>query len=93
MPAGTQVAADWVAVLRDGAVSGDDDDRFGPRRLREMEAVQGVVLVAGTRWECLGRRVARTRLHKVLVEVRFCLSLPGLIPTRLCHSPHGMAAR
>lgn len=77
MPAGTQVAADWVAVLRDGAVSGDDDDRFGPRRLREMEAVQGVVLVAGTRWECLGRRVARTRLHKVLVEVRFVELYPA----------------
>ena len=75
--AGTQVGWAALAVMKDRAVFGENADVFEPRRwidaepaqLKEMEATYGLVLAAGTRWECLGKRLAYVELGKVLFEV------------------------
>ncbi|KAK1755519.1 cytochrome P450 family protein [Echria macrotheca] len=77
VPAGTYVAWAIFGVMRDKGVFGDDADVFEPgrwlgreeKKLREMESVQGLVFNGGTRWECLGRRLAYTELGKVLFEL------------------------
>ncbi|KAK3376132.1 cytochrome P450 family protein [Lasiosphaeria ovina] len=77
VPAGTNVAWAPFGIMRNRALFGDDADRFEPQRwldaeparLKEMEAVQGLAFAAGTRWECLGRRMAYMELGKVLFEL------------------------
>lgn len=77
VPAKTQVAWAALAVMKDRAVFGENADVFEPRRwidaepaqLKEMEATYGLVFAGGTRWECLGRRLAYVELGKALFEV------------------------
>ena len=87
IPAGTQVGWAALAVMKDRTVFGENADVFEPRRwmdaeparLKEMEATYGLVFAAGTRWECLGKRLAYVELGKVLFEVSglsYPLSLP-----------------
>ena len=82
LPAGTQVGWAALAVMKDRTVFGQNADVFEPRRwidaepaqLKEMEATYGLVFAAGTRWECLGKRLAYVELGKVLFEVSDYLS-------------------
>jgi cytochrome P450 len=86
VPAGTNVAVGWFEILRNKSVFGEDADVFDPmrwletdpERLKEMEATQGMVFVAGTRWECLGKRLALMELGKVLFEVSDSELMPAM---------------
>ena len=77
IPAKTQVGWAALAVMKNPAVFGENSHVFEPRRwidadpakLKEMEAVYGLVFATGTRWECLGKRLAYVELGKVLFEV------------------------
>ncbi|KAK3367685.1 cytochrome P450 family protein [Podospora didyma] len=77
VPAGTNVAWTAFGVMRNKALFGEDAELFEPRRwleadpdrLKEMEATQGLVFAAGTRWECLGKSMAYMELGKVLFEL------------------------
>ncbi|KAK0713659.1 cytochrome P450 [Lasiosphaeria miniovina] len=77
VPAGTNVAWAPFGIMQNRALFGDDADWFEPQRwldaeparLKEMEAVQGLAFAAGTRWECLGIRMAYMELGKVLFEL------------------------
>lgn len=83
VPAGTNVAWASKAVLRNKEAFGEDADVFNPQRwidaaadskanperLRKMEMTQGLVFGSGTRWECLGKRLAYVELGKVIFEV------------------------
>lgn len=72
VPAGTFVAWAIFGAMRDKGVFGADADVFEPgrwmgkdeKKLREMESVQGLVFNGGTRWECLGKRLAYLELGK-----------------------------
>ncbi|KAB5550779.1 cytochrome P450 family protein [Coniochaeta sp. 2T2.1] len=85
IPAGTFVAWSAMTVMKSTAVFGADADVFEPARwletdekqLREMEATQGLVFMGGTRWECLGRKLAYVEMGKVLFELfaRFDFSM------------------
>jgi cytochrome P450 len=63
--------------MKDKEVFGADADVFAPERwltadpdrLKTMEAVQGLVFAGGTRWECLGKRLAYIELNKAIFEV------------------------
>ena len=82
VPAGTEVGWAALAVMKDRRVFGENAELFEPRRwidaerdgdeerLREMEATYGLVFAAGTRWECLGKKLSLVELGKVLFEVR-----------------------
>lgn len=77
VPAGTSVGIGWFGVMRDRGVFGRDADAFEParwleaegERLARMEATQGLAFAAGTRWECLGKRIAMMEVGKCLFEV------------------------
>lgn len=77
VPAGTKVGWAALAVMKDRRVFGENADVFEPRRwidaepaqLKEMEAVYGLVFATGTRWECLGKKLAYVELRKVIFEV------------------------
>ncbi|KAH8883576.1 benzoate 4-monooxygenase cytochrome P450 [Thozetella sp. PMI_491] len=77
IPAKTNVGWAVYAIMRDRRVFGEDSDTFDPGRwlnaepaqLQEMEATQGMVFMAGSRWECLGRRLANIELGKTLFEL------------------------
>ncbi|KAK4203159.1 putative cytochrome P450 E-class, group I [Triangularia verruculosa] len=78
VPAGTAVGISEFSVMRDQTVFGRDAEQFNPSRwleekdpgrLKEMEMTQGLVFASGTRWECLGKRLAYTELRKVLFEL------------------------
>lgn len=77
IPAGTFVAWSPMSVMKSKLVFGADADVFEPMRwleadatqLRDMEATQGLVFMAGTRWECLGRKLAYVEMGKTLFEV------------------------
>jgi cytochrome P450 len=83
VPAGTHVAWTIFEVMRDKDVFGDNAEVFEPmrwleaepERLKEMEATQGLAFAAGTRWECLGKRLANVEMEKVLFEVSPCYLL------------------
>ncbi|KAK5659378.1 hypothetical protein OQA88_1471 [Cercophora sp. LCS_1] len=85
IPAGTFVAWCPMAIMKDQNIFGGNADVFEPMRwlesdatrLREMEATQGLVFMGGTRWECLGRKLAYVELGKVLFELflRFDFSM------------------
>ncbi|KAK3391649.1 cytochrome P450 family protein [Sordaria brevicollis] len=83
VPAGTNVAWASKAVVRSREVFGEDADMFNPQRwidaandakanperLKRMEMTQGLVFGSGTRWECLGKRLAYVELGKVIFEL------------------------
>lgn len=77
VPAGTQVGWAGLAVMKDRGVFGDDAHVFeparwidaDPARLKQMEAIYGLVFATGTRWECLGKKLAYAELEKVIFEV------------------------
>lgn len=77
VPAGTHIAMGWFEIMRDKSVFGEDAEVFEPmrwleaepQRLKEMEATQGLTFALGTRWECLGKRLANMEMGKVLFEV------------------------
>ncbi|KAK0666954.1 putative cytochrome P450 E-class, group I [Cercophora samala] len=78
VPAGTAVGISEFTVMRDKSIFGEDADRFNPgrwveekdpKKLKEMEMTQGMVFASGTRWECLGKRLAYTEMRKVLFEL------------------------
>jgi len=77
VPARTQVAWSALAIIRNPGVFGQNADVFEPRwwleadpsELRQMETAYGLVFVTGTRWECLGKRLAYLGLGKVLFVV------------------------
>jgi cytochrome P450 len=77
VPASTHVAWSALAVMKNKDIFGADADVFSPERwlhakpgqLKEMEGVQGLVFAGGTRWECLGKRLAQIELEKALFEV------------------------
>lgn len=77
VPARTHVAWAALAVMKDRDIFGVDADIFAPERwinaepeqLKAMDGVQGLVFAGGTRWECLGKRLAQIELEKALFEV------------------------
>ena len=77
VPAGTNVAWGAMALMRDKELFGVDADVFEPtrwltaepERLKKMEACQSLVFASGTRWECLGKRLAHVEMGKVIFEV------------------------
>lgn len=80
VPAKTQIGWAGLAVMKDKTVFGENADIFEPRRwinaepaqLKRMEVTYGLVFGGGTRWECLGRKLAYMELGKVLFEVSDC---------------------
>ncbi|KAK0648117.1 cytochrome P450 family protein [Cercophora newfieldiana] len=85
VPAGTMVGWCAFGAMKNKGVFGENADDFEPARwleaepekLKEMEATQALVFVAGTRWECLGKKLAYSELGKVLFEffLRFDVSM------------------
>lgn len=81
VPAGTNIAFGWFEIMRDKSVFGDNAEVFDPMRwleadpeqLKEMDATQGLGFALGTRWECLGRRLANMEMGKVIFEVSVLL--------------------
>jgi cytochrome P450 len=77
VPAGTNLSFNWFEIMRNKSVFGDNAEVFDPMRwleanpeqLKEMEATQGLGFAAGTRWECLGKRLANMEMGKVIFEV------------------------
>jgi cytochrome P450 len=77
VPARTHVAWSAWAVMKDKDIFGADADVFSPERwldadpeqLKAMESVQGLVFASGTRWGCLGQRLAYIELDKTIFEV------------------------
>lgn len=94
IPAKTQVGWAALAVMKDRAVFGENADIFEPRRwidvepaqLKEMEATYGLVFATGTRWECLGKRLAYVELGKVLFEVSIYLFQLGYADRQILFS-------
>ncbi|KAK3936955.1 cytochrome P450 family protein [Diplogelasinospora grovesii] len=90
VPAGTYVAWAALGAMKNRHVFGEDADVFEPRRwveaeperLRGMEATQGLVFAAGTRWECLGKRLAYMELGKVLFELFLRFDFAMVKPTQ-----------
>ncbi|KAK3294183.1 cytochrome P450 11B2 [Chaetomium fimeti] len=77
VPAGTNIAFGFFEIMRDKGVFGDNAEVYdpmrwleaGPEQLKEMEATQGLAFAAGSRWECLGRRLANMEMGKVIFEL------------------------
>jgi hypothetical protein len=77
VPAGTLVGWCAFGAMKSREVFGENACDFEPARwleaepdkLKEMDATQALVFVAGTRWECLGKKLAYSELGKVLFEV------------------------
>ncbi|KAK3690236.1 benzoate 4-monooxygenase cytochrome P450 [Podospora appendiculata] len=93
VPAGTHVAWNPFGIMHNKAVFGDDAAVFDPQRwldaepakLREMEGVQGLVFAAGTRWECLGKRLAYMELGKILFELFYRYDFSMVNPVEPFH--------
>ncbi|KAK4119040.1 cytochrome P450 [Parathielavia appendiculata] len=77
VPAGTNIGLSIFDMMRDKDVFGDDAEVYEPLRwleaesekLKEMEATQGLVFASGSKWECLGKRLANIEMGKVLFEL------------------------
>ncbi|KAK0610346.1 cytochrome P450 family protein [Bombardia bombarda] len=90
VPAGTHVAWAAMGIMKNKAVFGEDAETFQPERwleaeperVREMEAVQGLVFAAGTRWECLGMRLAGIELNKTIFELMLRFDFAMVNPIR-----------
>ncbi|KAK4206161.1 cytochrome P450 family protein [Rhypophila decipiens] len=59
----------WIATAEEAENAKGDEKLAAVARLKEMEAVQNMAFAMGSRWECLGRRLALTSLGKVLFEL------------------------
>ncbi|KAK1759048.1 Pisatin demethylase [Echria macrotheca] len=76
VPAGTRIAPNTMAVMRDPVVFGSDVDEFRPERwlledgdrVAEMKRVVELVFGYG-RWMCAGKHIAFLELNKVFVEL------------------------
>lgn len=87
VPAKTNVAWAVSGIMKDKASFGPDADSFDPdrwinaepARLKAMEAAQGLVFMSGSRWECLGKRLAYVELGKVIFEVYILDSFLSLL--------------
>lgn len=64
--------------MRNRTIFGEDADVYEPQRWidvpiereKEMDALHGLVFATGTRWECLGKRLAYNyRAGKTIFEV------------------------
>ncbi|OHW98989.1 benzoate 4-monooxygenase cytochrome p450 [Colletotrichum incanum] len=89
IPAGTNVAwAPWT-VMRSKEVFGQDADLFRPERwlrisaekYRAMDQQVMMDFASGSRWECLGKRIAMIELNKVYVELLRRFDFTLLDPT------------
>lgn len=60
----------WIDAAAAAVVEGEEGEA-ARARLKEMEGVQSMVFAGGSRWECLGRRLATVMMGKVLFEVSF----------------------
>ncbi|RYO97542.1 hypothetical protein DL765_011143 [Monosporascus sp. GIB2] len=77
VPAQTDVVWAPFTLMRNKAVFGEDADMFNPDRwtdaepgrFREMELTQGMVFFNGSRWECMGKRLAYMEITKTLFEL------------------------
>ncbi|KAI0406531.1 cytochrome P450 family protein [Xylaria palmicola] len=77
VPAQTQIGWAPLAIMKDPHVFGENAGIFEPARwleaepekLKEMDWVYGLVFATGTRWECLGKKLAYIELGKVLFEL------------------------
>ncbi|KAM7219733.1 cytochrome P450 family protein [Rhypophila decipiens] len=58
----------WIAAAKETEKEGQEGEA-ARTRLKEMESVQSMVFVMGSRWECLGRRLALMEMGKVLFEL------------------------
>lgn len=82
VPGGTDIFVNYVGMLRDKSVFGEDADIFRPERYLEeghggsddeerrnrMLKTTDLAFSHG-RWRCLGQRLAWVQLQKVVVEV------------------------
>ncbi|KAJ5809734.1 benzoate 4-monooxygenase cytochrome P450 [Penicillium pulvis] len=77
VPANTQVGWSALAIMRNRNIFGEDADVYEPQRWidapvekrKEMDASYGLVFATGTRWECLGKRLAYIEMGKTIYEV------------------------
>ncbi|KAM7192309.1 cytochrome P450 family protein [Naviculisporaceae sp. PSN 640] len=81
VPANTHVAWSPLSIMKNKELFGQDAQFFEPgrwiaaaeevdaTRLKEMEAVLGMAFAGGSRWECLGRKLALMEIGKVLFEL------------------------
>ncbi|RYP61734.1 hypothetical protein DL771_010029 [Monosporascus sp. 5C6A] len=77
VPAETDVAWAPFTLMKNKAVFGEDAAVFNPdrwigaqpERVREMELTQGLVFSSGSRWECLGKRLAYMEIAKTVFEL------------------------
>jgi len=79
VPLSTDTHVAWAlwAITKNQDVFGADADVFVPElwldpdreRVKKMADVQGLVFAGGSRWECLGKRLAYTELGKTMFEV------------------------
>ncbi|RYP42672.1 hypothetical protein DL767_000041 [Monosporascus sp. MG133] len=77
VPAQTDVAWAPFTLMKNKAVFGEDASVFNPdrwidvqpERFREMELTQSMVFSSGSRWECMGKRLAYMEIAKTLFEL------------------------
>lgn len=77
LPAGTEVFLNYVGMMRNKEVFGDDVETFRPERFLECDEatrarrLKVVDLNFGYgRWLCLGKSLALLEMNKLFVEVR-----------------------
>jgi len=77
VPAETSIAWDPIGMMRNKDLFGKDAELFEPgrwieadeQRLKDMKSVQELAFAGGTRWECLGMRLAYTEMSKLIFEM------------------------
>ncbi|KAJ5964791.1 benzoate 4-monooxygenase cytochrome P450 [Penicillium vulpinum] len=87
VPANTKVAWSALAIMRNRSIFGENADVYDPQRWidapverrKEMDASYGLVFATGTRWECLGKRLAYIELGKTIFEVGAISHVPPLV--------------
>ncbi|RYP60133.1 hypothetical protein DL769_008262 [Monosporascus sp. CRB-8-3] len=76
VPAQTDVVWAPFTLMKNKAIFGEDAAMFNPDRwigaepgrFREMELTQGLIFLNGSRWECMGKRLAYMEIEKTLFE-------------------------
>ncbi|KAL4756979.1 cytochrome P450 [Aspergillus foveolatus] len=97
VPANTQVAWSALAIMRNRTNFGEDADLSEPQcwldatleKRKEMDASDGLVFATGTRWECLGKRLAYIELRKLFRRFDFAM-VDRDVPFRWAN--HGLTA-
>ncbi|KAL4875703.1 cytochrome P450 [Aspergillus karnatakaensis] len=77
VPANTQVAWSALAIMRNQAIFGEDADVYEPQgwidassqQRKQMDCAYGLAFATGTRWECLGKRLAYIEMGKTIFEL------------------------